>query len=287
MIVIIGMLVVFGAVLGGFLMGHGNPSLLVQPSEFIIILGAATGGFLIATPPKVIKRILSATLGIFKGSKYTKADYMEILMLLSQVFYKIRKQGLVAVEEDVDNPHQSAIFTKYPKFLNNHHAVEFVTDTLRTVISTTIEPHELEALMDAELESYHEELLVPSKSMNTVADGLPGLGIVAAVLGVVLTMQKIGEPPEVLGHHVGAALVGTFLGVLMCYGYAGPVARNLEFMANEELEYANVLKIALKSFISNNAAPQVAIEFGRRIIPDSMRPSFAEVEEAMRLIKKL
>ncbi len=286
MIVIIGMLVVFGAVLGGFLMEHGNPSLLFQPAEVVIIFGAAIGGFLVATPMKAIKFITGSVVSIFKGSRYSKSDYMEILMLLSQIFYKIRKQGLVAVEEDVDNPEQSAIFTQYPKFLNNRHAVHFVTDTLRTVISTTIEPHELEALMDTELESFHEEMLVPSKSLNTVADSLPGLGIVAAVLGVVLTMQKIGEPPDVLGQSVGAALVGTFLGVLLCYGYAGPIARNLEFMANDELEYANVLKVALKSFISNNAAPQVAIEFGRRVIPESMRPNFAEVEEAMRSIKK-
>ena len=286
MIPIIGMLVVLGAVLGGFLMEHGNPSLLFQPAEVVIIFGAAIGGFLIATPMKSIKAIIGATMGIFKGSKYSKSDYMEILLLMSQIFYKIRKQGLVAVEEDVDNPEQSAIFTQYPKFLKNHHAVHFVTDTLRTVISTTIEPHELEALMDTELEAFQEETLVPSKSVNNVADGLPGLGIVAAVLGVVLTMQKIGEPPEVLGHHVGAALVGTFLGVLMCYGFVGPMGRNLEFMANEELEYANVLKIALKSFISNNAAPQVAIEFARRVVPESMRPTFAELEEALRSVKK-
>ncbi len=286
MIVIIGAILVLGAVVGGFMMEHGNPFVLFQPAEFVIIFGAALGGFFIATPVKAIKFIVVCTLGIFKGSRYTRADYMEVLLLLSQVFYKIRKQGLVAVEEDVDNPEQSTIFTQYPKFLKNHHAVEFLTDTLRTVISTTIEPHELESLMDTELESYHEELLVPSKSLNTVADSLPGLGIVAAVLGVVLTMQKIGEPPEVLGHSVGAALVGTFLGVLMCYGFTGPAAKNLEYMAAEELEYANVLKVALKSFITNNAAPQVAIEFGRRVIPDSMRPTFSEVEEAMKAVKK-
>ncbi len=286
MIVIIGIVVVLVAILGGFLMEHGNPALLWQPAEFVIIFGAAIGGFLIATPMKAIKFIIAATMGIFKGTKYSKADYLEILMLLSQVFYKIRKQGLVAVEEDVDRPFESPIFTQYPRFMKNHHAVNFVTDTLRTVISTTIEPHELEALMDMELESFHEEMMVPSKSINMVADSLPGLGIVAAVLGVVLTMQKISEPPEVLGHSVGAALVGTFLGVLMCYGFAGPIGRNLEFMASEELEYANVLKVALKSFISNNAAPQVAIEFGRRVVPESLRPSFAEIEEAMRAVKK-
>jgi chemotaxis protein MotA len=286
MIVIIGLMIVSSAVIGGYLMGHGNLALLVQPAEFFIIIGAAIGLFLIATPVTSIKPIISATVGIFKGSRYSKSDYMEILMLMSQIFYKIRKQGLVAVEEDVDKPKESTIFMQYPKFLNNHHAVDFVTDTLRTVISTTIEPHELEALMDTELESYHEEMLMPSKSLANVADSLPGIGIVACVLGVVLTMQKIGEPPEVLGHHIGAALVGTFLGVLLAYGYVGPAAKHMEFMANEELEYTGVLKVALKSFISNNAAPQVAIEFARRVIPDSLRPSFTEVEEAMRLIKK-
>ncbi|MFA7465154.1 MAG: motility-associated protein, partial [Syntrophales bacterium] len=214
MFAIIGVVIVLGAVMGGFLMEHGNPSLLWQPAEFVIILGAAFGGFLIATPSKAVKFVIGRAFGVFKGSRYSKQDYLEILMLLSQIFYKIRKQGLVAVEEDVDRPAESPIFRQYPKFMSNHHAVDFVTDTLRTVISTTIEPHELESLMDTELESYHEELVGPAKSVATVADSLPGLGIVAAVLGVVLTMQKIGEPPEVLGHSVGAALVGTFLGVL-------------------------------------------------------------------------
>ncbi|MFB3925290.1 MAG: flagellar motor stator protein MotA [Syntrophales bacterium] len=286
MFAIIGILVVFSAVIGGFLMEHGNLSVLYQPAEFVIIIGAAVGGFLIATPSKTIKFIVGVIPSIFGGTKYDKSDYLEVLMLLSQIFYKIRKQGLVAIEEDVDRPEESTIFTQYPKFLKNHHALHFVTDTLRTVISTTIEPHELESLMETELESHHEELLVPSKSVSTVADSLPGLGIVAAVLGVVLTMQKISEPPEVLGHSVGAALVGTFLGVLACYGFVGPMAKNLEFYANAEIEYANVLKVALKAFISNNAAPQVAIEFGRRVIPATLRPSYIEVEDAIRQVKK-
>jgi chemotaxis protein MotA len=154
------------------------------------------------------------------------------------------------------------------------------------VITTTIEPHELESLMETELEEHHEDSLIPSKTMATTADALPGLGIVAAVLGVVLTMGKIGEPPEVLGHSVGAALVGTFLGVLLCYGFVGPVAKNMEYIAQEELQYLNVLKIALKSFVSNNAAPMVAIEFGRRVIPAKQRPNFIEVEEAVRRVRK-
>jgi chemotaxis protein MotA len=286
MIVVIGFIVVTGAIAGGYLMEHGNLYVLLQPAEVLIIFGAAFGAFLIASPMRVIKSTAGSVLTIFNNKPYLKADYLEILMLLSEIFYKIRKQGLVSIEGDVDAPDESTIFKNYPKILKNHHAITFITDTLRMVITTTIEPHELESLMETELEEHHEDALIPSKSMATTADALPGLGIVAAVLGVVLTMGKIGEPPEVLGHSIGAALVGTFLGVLMCYGFVGPVAKNLEFIAQEELQYLNVLKIALKSFVSNNAAPMVAIEFGRRVIPAKQRPNFIEVEEAVRKVRK-
>jgi chemotaxis protein MotA len=286
MIVVIGFIVVTGAIAGGYLMEHGNLYVLLQPAEVLIIFGAAFGAFLIASPMRVIKSTAGSVLTIFNNKPYLKADYLEILMLLSEIFYKIRKQGLVSIEGDVDAPDESTIFKNYPKILKNHHAITFITDTLRMVITTTIEPHELESLMETELEEHHEDALIPSKSMATTADALPGLGIVAAVLGVVLTMGKIGEPPEVLGHSIGASLVGTFLGVLMCYGFVGPVAKNLEFIAQEELQYLNVLKIALKSFVSNNAAPMVAIEFGRRVIPAKQRPSFIEVEEAVRKVRK-
>lgn len=286
MIVIIGFIVVTGAIAGGYLMEHGNLAVLFQPAEVVIIFGAAFGAFLIASPMKVVKSTMSGTIKVLTNKPYMKADYLEILMMLSEIFYKIRKQGLVSIEGDVDTPDESAIFKNYPKILKNHHALTFITDTLRMVITSTIEPHELESLMEVELEEHHEDALIPSKSLATVADALPGLGIVAAVLGVVLTMGKIGEPPEVLGHSIGAALVGTFLGVLMCYGYVGPVAKNMEFIAQEELQYLNVLKIALKSFVSNNAAPMVAIEFGRRAIPAKQRPTFVEVEEAVKKARK-
>ncbi len=286
MIVIIGFIIVTAAVIGGYLMEHGNLSLLVQPAEVVIIVGAAFGAFLIASPMKVVKSTTGSVLKIFNNKPYIKADYLEILMLLSEIFYKIRKQGLVSIEGDVDAPNDSSIFKSYPKILKNHHAITFITDTLRMVITTTIEPHELEALMEVELEEHHEEALIPAKTIATTADALPGLGIVAAVLGVVLTMAKIGEPPEVLGHSVGAALVGTFLGVLLCYGFVSPMAKNLEFIAQEESQYLNVLKIALKSFVSNNAAPMVAIEFGRRAIPAKQRPTFIEVEDAVRKVRK-
>ncbi|WP_333653737.1 flagellar motor stator protein MotA [Dissulfurispira sp.] len=285
MFAIIGALVVLSSVIGGYLWHGGNLHVLFQPSEYLIIGGAAIGGFIIASPMKVIKAVIGGISSILSGKTYSKADYMEVLMLMSEIFSKIRKEGLVSIEADVDNPHESKIFSNYPKFLKNHHAVALITDTLRTVMTTSIAPHELEALLDTELEAHHEELMIPSKSVNNVADALPGLGIVAAVIGVILTMAKISEPPEVLGHSIGAALVGTFLGVLMCYGFVGPMARNLEHIANEDKKYLNVLKVALVAFVGG-AAPQISVEFGRRAIPGNVKPSFVEVEEALRKLKK-
>jgi chemotaxis protein MotA len=285
MFAIIGAVIVLVSVIGGYLMEHGNMHVLFQPVELLIIGGAALGSFIIASPMKVIKASIG---GIFKvlGSKaYSKSDYMEVLMLLSEIFSKIRKEGLVSIEADVDNPHESKIFSNYPKFLKNHHALDLVADTLRTVMTTSIAPHELEALLDAELESHHEEAMIPSNAISNVADGMPALGIVAAVLGVVITMGKISEPPEVLGHSIGAALVGTFLGVLLSYGFVGPVAKNISYIANEDKEYLNVLKVALVAFVGG-AAPQISVEFARRVIPANVKPSFLEVEEAVRQLKK-
>jgi chemotaxis protein MotA len=285
MFTIIGSSIVIACVIGGFLLEHGNLAVLFQPVELLIIGGAAVGGFIIASPMKVIKAVFAGIMKMLTGKGYTKADYLEALTMLGEVFYKIRKEGLVSVEGDVDNPRESVIFTKYPTFFKNHHALDLVVDTLRTVMTTKIEPNELEALIDAELESHHEELSAPSKSVATVADSLPGLGIVAAVLGIVLTMGKISEPPDVLGKSIGAALVGTFLGVLLCYGFVGPMAKNMEHSASEELQYLSVLKMAIVAFVSG-AAPQVAVEFGRRVVPAVDKPAFTEVEEALRRIKK-
>lgn len=285
MFTIIGSVIVIACVIGGFLLEHGNLAVLFQPVELLIIGGAAVGGFIIASPMKVIKAVMGGIVKMLSGRGYTKADYLESLTMLGEVFYKIRKEGLVSVEGDVDNPKESVIFTKYPTFFKNHHALDLVVDTLRTVMTTKIEPNELEALIDAELESHQEELTAPSKSVATVADSLPGLGIVAAVLGIVLTMGKISEPPDVLGKSIGAALVGTFLGVLLCYGFVGPMAKNMEHSASEELQYLSVLKMAIVAFVGG-AAPQVAVEFGRRVVPAVDKPTFAEVEEALRRIKK-
>jgi chemotaxis protein MotA len=281
MFVIIGMVIVVVSVVAGYLMEHGNLSVLFQPAEVVIIGGAAVGAFLIAAPLKIIKAVAGSFSILFGRKALTKADYLDVLTLLNNLFYKIRQQGLVSVESDVDDPHESPLFSKHPQVLKNHHALNLVTDTLRTVMTTTIAPHELESLLDNELEAHHEESLSVSHMITFIADALPGLGIVAAVLGVVLTMGKINEPPEVLGHSIGAALVGTFLGVLLCYGFVGPIGKNLEHVAADELLYLNVFKVALLSFIGG-AAPKVAVEFARRVVPGSAKPSFLELEENLR-----
>jgi chemotaxis protein MotA len=285
MFTIVGSCIVMAAVIGGYLLEHGNLSVLFQPVELLIIGGAAAGGFIIANPPHLIKIILAAVGKMFGGKTLGKEDYIEVLSMLNGMFNKIRQQGLVSIESDVDQPQESPLFTAYPKVLSNPRAVNLIADTLRTVMSTTIAQHELEALIDNELETHENELLLPSKAINMVADSLPGLGIVAAVLGVVLTMAKISEPPEVLGMSIGAALVGTFLGVLFCYGFVGPMAKNTEHQAMGELEYLTVLKVSLLAFIGG-AAPKVAVEFGRRVIPAYSKPSFLELEEVFRKAKK-
>ncbi len=282
MFVVVGIAVVVGAVLGGYLMEHGNVSLLIQPSEILIIFGAALGGFVIASPLKVIKAVQAGLLRMFKSRVFSRKDYLDALVLMSDVFYKIRKEGLVSIESDLDEPEKSPIFKSHQSFIKNHHALAFLTDTLRTLTITDIEAHEMGDLLDYEIDAHYEEAMIPAKSIANVADSLPGLGIVAAVLGVVLTMKQINSPPVVLGHDIGAALVGTFTGVLMCYGFVGPVAKNLENIANEDKEFLTVIKAALLAFM-NTPSPQVAIEFARRVVPGELRPSFLELEN---LVKK-
>jgi len=285
MFVFIGMVIVIGSVLGGYLIEQGNINLLFQPAELLIIFGAAIGGFVISSPMKVIKAVQGALLRMFKSRIYSSSDYIDALILLTEVFYKIRKEGLVSIEGDLDEPEKSAIFQKHPSFLKNHHAMEFMADTLRTLTITDIGAHEMGSLLDYEIEAHYEEALIPAKSIANIADSLPGLGIVAAVLGIVITMKKINEPPEVLGQSIGAALVGTFLGVLLCYGFVGPMSRNLEHIANEDREFLTVIKEALLAFI-NTPSPQVAIEFARRVVPGELRPSFLELESVIKKAKK-
>ena len=281
MFAIIGVLVVFGAVIGGYLMEHGKMGVLVQPAELVIIGGAAIGTLLIANPLPTIIKIIHGLIAVLKGSPYTKASYLESLKMLSDLFNVARKNGMVKLEEDVENPTKSEVFSKYPKFLANHHAVAFVCDTLRMAISGGVPAFDLDQMMEMDMEVHHQEASVPVSALSTVADALPGLGIVAAVLGVVITMGALGGPPEEIGHKVAAALVGTFLGILLCYGFLGPLASNITKMNDAEGEYLQCLRQGVIAFVKGSA-PALAIEFARRSIPGDLRPSFAETEAACR-----
>ena len=285
MLVLIGFAIVIASVIGGYLLEHGNLSVLFQPAELLIIGGAAIGSFIVASPMKTVRAVVQSILGVLRSKTYSKADYLEAMLLLNGIFYKIRQQGLVAIESDVDEPDKSSLFNRFPGILKNDRAMALITDTLRMVMTTTIATHELESLLEGEIDTHYDELIVPSKTVSFIADGLPGLGIVAAVLGVVLTMGKIGAPPEILGHSIGAALVGTFLGVLLCYGFVGPLGRHLEHSVQEELQYLTVFKVALVAFVGG-AAPKVALEFGRRVIPHENKPLFSELEDILRQAKK-
>ena len=279
MFAIIGVVVVIGAVIGGYLMEHGHLEVLVQPAELVIIGGAALGTLLISNPLPIVMKIFKGVLGVLKGSTYTKATYLETLKMLNDLFMLARKNGMVKLEEDVEAPDKSQVFSKYPKFLANHHAVHFVCDTLRMAISGGVQAFDLDQMMEMDMEVHHHESTVPISALTTVADALPGLGIVAAVLGVVITMGALGGPPEEIGHKVAAALVGTFLGILLCYGFLGPLAGNLTKMADAETDYYRCLRQGVISFVKGSA-PALAIEFARRSIPGDVRPSFHETEAA-------
>ncbi len=279
MFAIIGIVVVFGAIVAGYLMEKGNMMVLVQPAELIIIGGAALGTLLIANPLHIIKAILGGVMGVLKPSQFNKARYLETLKMMFEFLNKVRKEGLLSVEMDVEKPKESAIFKKYPSFLKDHHVMDFVCDTLRMAITGGVEPFDMDQMMERDMEVHHHGVATPIASLSTVADALPGLGIVAAVLGVVITMGAIGGPPEEVGHKVAAALVGTFLGILLCYGLVGPLAANMTKGADEHNDYLGVLRVLMLSFLKGNA-PLIAIEMARRAIPAHVRPSFAETEKA-------
>jgi chemotaxis protein MotA len=281
MFAIIGILIVFGAVIGGFLMEKGHIMVLVQPAELIIIGGAAAGTVLVANPLRILKRIVGGLLGVLKGSRFSQATYVESLKMLYELLNKARRQGLVALESDIEEPDKSHIFTKYKAFSSDQHARDFVCDTLRMAITGGIDPFDVDQMMDLDMEVHHAEIGQPVAALTTVADSLPGLGIVAAVLGVVITMGALGGPPELIGHKVASALVGTFLGILLCYGMVGPLAANMAKSAEEEHAYYGVLRVVMIAFMKG-ISPLLAIEMGRRAIPGYLRPSFAEVEKACR-----
>jgi chemotaxis protein MotA len=279
MFIVIGIVVVFGSIVAGYLMEHGNLRVLVQPAELIIIGGAAVGTLLIANTLQVIKKIAGGVMGSMKGSRCSKAFYLETLKMCYEVLNKARKDGLLAIESDIEEPEKSALFSKYPKFLKDHHTRDFVCDTLRMAVTGGIDPFDLDQMMDLDMEVTHREENAPIAALSTVADSLPGLGIVAAVLGVVVTMGALGGPPEEIGHKVAAALVGTFLGILLCYGLVGPLAANMAKLAEEEHAHVYVVRVVLISFIKG-AAPIQALEFGRRAIPGHVRPSFNDMEKS-------
>lgn len=281
MFAIIGIVVVIGAIIGGYLMEHGQLAVLFQPAELVIIGGAAIGTLLIANPMHTITGVIKGILGVMKGSPYNKKFYLDALKMLNDIFNYARKNGMNKLEADVDDPAKSQLFSKYPALLKNHHALHFICDTLRTAISGGVSHFELDAVMESDMELLHHEAQEPVHALSAVADALPGLGIVAAVLGVVITMGSLGGPPEEIGHKVGAALVGTFLGILMCYGFLAPLAANMTKINAAEFEFFKFLRAGVMSFVKG-AAPILAVEFARRQIPGHVRPSFKEMETTCR-----
>lgn len=283
MFAIIGFLIVIGCILAGFILEKGNFDLLISaaPPEMLMILGGALGQLVISSPKDVLGATFKGALSIFGGMLTSKPYYLELLTTLSGLYMKIRREGLVAIEKDVERPAESPIFSNFAKNKKNHEVLNFICDTMRIFSTVNIEAHEFETIMDADIEATVHEALIPSHSISKTADALPGLGIVACVLGVVLTMGKINEPAEVLGHSIGAALVGTFLGILLCYGFVGPMATNLEYQAKAQQHMLHVAKEVLGAF-NSGFSPMLSVEMGRRAIPDDVRPTMEDMEGALR-----
>ncbi len=281
MTVIIGWVMLFASVIGGFLIAGGHLIILFQPVEYLLILGSATAAFIAANSGKTMKATLGGFITAFKGSKYNKAYYMETLALLNNIFTRARKEGLMSIEEDIEDPENSELFKAFPKVLADHHAVEFITDYLRLMVSSTLDVHQIDNLMDIDIETHHQEAELPATNIAKIAEGLPAFGIVAAVLGVVHTMQSVSLPPAELGVLIAAALVGTFLGILVSYGLVAPVANNLEHKVNDSTKYYQCVKAALIAFM-NGYPPQVSVEFGRKVLFSTERPQFLELEEYLK-----
>lgn len=285
MLPIIGILVVIGAVIGGYLLEHGNLMVLFQPAELVIIGGAAAGTVLIGNPPSVLKAVLAGIVSVFGGVRFAKPVYVATLQFLFSIMQKARKNGLASLEADIEEPSKSELFASFPPGRPDHHIRDFVCDTLRAALSGASNPFELDQMMELDMEVHHHYSRKPAAALTTVADALPGLGIVAAVLGVVITMGALGGPPEEIGHKVAAALVGTFLGILLCYGFLGPIASRLSQASEEEAHYYHVLRVAIIAFLKGSS-PAIALEFARRAVPGPVRPSFLEVEQACKSVPK-
>ncbi|NVJ62155.1 MAG: flagellar motor stator protein MotA [Gammaproteobacteria bacterium] len=278
---LIGMIIVLAAVLGGYVLSHGQLVALWQPFELLIIGGAALGAFIIANPAKVSLEALRNIPKLFSRSRYSKILYMELLAMLYDIFSVMRKEGLIAIEEHIEDPKSSSVFTKYPLLRKDQQSIEFICDYLRLMMIGDMTPYELENLIDIELETHHHDELAPGMAIGKVADALPGFGIVAAVLGIVITMQSLGGPPEEIGYHVAAALVGTFLGILLAYGFVGPISTAMEYRAHEKANFYGCIKACIMASL-NGVPPQVAIEFGRKTLPHKVRPGFEELEARVR-----
>jgi chemotaxis protein MotA len=285
MFVGIGYIIILGSVLGGFIAAGGHVAALIQPLEFVMIGGAAAGAFVVANGGAPLKATMKALPSVFKGSPYGKAFYMDLFSLLFEILTKVRKEGLMSIEADVENPESSPVFGKYPSILHDHHVVEFISDYLRLMVGGNLNAFEIENLMDVEIETHHHEGEVPVAAVKSLGDGLPAFGIVAAVMGVVHTMESVGAPPAELGMLIAHALVGTFLGILLAYGFVGPLGTILEHKLNEGTRVYQTIKVTLLASL-NGYAPQVAVEFGRKALSSMDRPSFKELEDHVKLTKK-
>ncbi len=278
MIAMIGSIIVLASVAIGFLMAGGNLLLLWHPSEIVVIIGAALGAFITSHPLKVVKASFNNAIGLFKPPAYTRDAYVDLLKLVFDLLVKARKEGLLAIESDIENPAKSELFSRYPSIVADHHMLEFITDCLRLMVGGNLDPNELESLLDYELETHHKETLEPAHAVQKVSDALPGFGIVAAVLGIINTMSAIeGSSNAEIGMKVGAALTGTFLGILVAYGFVGPIAAAMEGRAHEEGKAFEVVKMALVASV-RGYPPQVAVEFARKLLFADVRPTFADLE---------
>ncbi len=284
MLVIIGYVIVCASVFGGFAMAGGHLAALFQPLELLMIGGAALGAFFVGNNGKSIKSTMAALPSLLKGSRYTKDLYMELMSLLFDVLSKVRKEGLMSIEGDIDSPADSPVFSKYPGILSDHHIVEFLTDYLRLMVSGNMDAFQIENLMDNEIETHHHEGAVPAHCIAKLGDGLPAFGIVAAVMGVVHTMESVGIPPSELGMLIAHALVGTFLGILLAYGFVGPLSSLLEQKLEESTKMYQCVKVTLLASL-NGYAPALAVEFGRKVLYSTERPTFNELEEHIKKSK--
>lgn len=280
---IVGTLIVVGSVLGGYL-PHGSFGILIQPLEVLIICGSAFGAFVISNPGWVVKASFGKAVGLAKPNPYNKEMYLELLGLMFKIFNKARREGLMSIEADVEDPHSSELFNSAPKVAADHHIVDFICDYLRLMISGASNPYQLEDLMILELDLHHHEAAQPGHAIGEVAQALPAFGIVAAILGIIVTMSYLDAGPMEIAHHMSVALVGTFLGILVAYGIVGPIGQDIINRANDEGHFYGVIKTCLMANL-NGYAPQVAVEFGRKAVPHVERPSFQELDEYLQSIK--